>query len=97
MIHNENFLNSYGPFLRVKTSHKTDEVYSLLIAEYANKNTLRLYSPRDPVYKELRDLYRCSQNLKSQYTQVSNFLENKNRLPKSVLLVYQQLQDHLND
>lgn len=77
--------------------HKTDEVDSLLIAEYASKNTLRLYSPRDPTYKELRALYRCSQNLKSQCTQVSNFLENKNRLPKSVLLVYQQLQDHLND
>jgi transposase len=76
--------------------HKTDEVDSLLIAEYASKNTLRLYCPRDPVYKELRALYRCSQNLKSQCTQVSNFLENKNRLPKSVSMAYQQLQDHLN-
>lgn len=75
--------------------HKTDEVDSMLIAEYASKNNLRLYQPPDPVFKELKSLYRCSQNLKLQKTQVNNLLENKKRLPKSVQKVYEKLNIHI--
>lgn len=71
--------------------HKTDEVDSLLIAQYASKNELRVYRPKEPVFKELRCLYRCLQNLNNQQTQTSNFLENKDSLPQSVQQVYQDL------
>ncbi|OJX04473.1 MAG: hypothetical protein BGO76_05220 [Caedibacter sp. 38-128] len=71
--------------------HKTDDVDAHLIAEYASKNELRAYKPKDPALKELRSLYRCLQNLKQQQTQVGNFLENKDCLPKSVEKVYQNL------
>jgi transposase len=79
-------------FAKSKLSrHKTDETDALLIAEYANKNELRPYKPSPSYLKELRSLYRCSQNLKLQKTQISNFLENKDNLPKSVQEVYQTL------
>lgn len=77
--------------------HKTDQVDSFLIAEYASKNELRLYCPRNPIFKELKSLYRCSQNLKHQQSQVTNFLENQERLPKSVAEVYQKLKTYLED
>ncbi|MBN9344226.1 MAG: hypothetical protein BGO76_08550 [Caedibacter sp. 38-128] len=66
-----------------------------LIAEYASKNELRAYKPKDPTLKELRSLYRCLQNLKEQHTQVGNFLETKDCLPKSVEKVYQKLIKHI--
>lgn len=73
------------------TRHKTDEVDALLIAEYASKNTLRLYKPRAEEFKELRSLYRCQQNLKTQHTQVSNYLENEDGLPKVIITTYKKL------
>jgi transposase len=75
--------------------HKTDEIDSLLIAEYASKNDLRLYQPKSPLSKELRALYRCLQNLKNQQTQTNNFLENKELLPKSVRKIYQNITTHI--
>jgi len=79
-------------FARSKLSrHKTDEADALLIAEYASKYELRLYKPQDYTLKELRNLYRCLQNLKQQQTQMSNFLENKDCLPKTVQEVYGEL------
>jgi hypothetical protein len=79
-------------FARSKLSrHKTDDVDALLIAEYASKNDLRLYKPQEPALKEMKCLYRCSQNLKEQQTQVSNYLEKKDCLPKNVQKVYQKL------
>ena len=40
-------------FARSKLSrHKTDEVDALLIAEYAHKNELRDYTPKDPALKD---------------------------------------------
>jgi transposase len=71
--------------------HKTDEVDSLLIAEYASKNELKSYKPKEPVLKELRSLYRCLQNLKEQQTQARNFLENEQCLPESVHNIYKNL------
>ena len=73
----------------------TDEVDSLLIAEFASKNDLRLYKPKDPVIKELRALYKCSQNLKSQKVQAINYLENEESLPKSVKSIYKKLVKNL--
>jgi transposase len=71
--------------------HKTDEVDALLIAEYASKNKLRLYQPRKEEFKQLRSLYRCQQNLKTQHTQVSNYLENEDGLPKVIVTTYRKL------
>ena len=83
-------------FARSRLSrHKTDEVDALLIAEYARKNDLRAYKPKDPLLKELRALYRCLQNLKQQQTQVRNFLENEQSLPKSVQRTYKSLAGHI--
>lgn len=83
-------------FAKSKLSrHKTDEVDALLIAEYARQNDLRAYKPKDPALKELRSLYRCSQNLKQQQTQISNFLENEQCLPKSVQKIYKNLAIHI--
>lgn len=73
------------------TRHKTDGVDALLIAEYASKNTLRLYQPRAEAFKELRSFYRCRQNLKTQHTQVSNYLENEDSLPKAIITTYRKL------
>lgn len=64
--------------------HKTDKVDSMIIAEYASKNDLPLYIPKSKALQELQDLYRCSQNLKAQYVQTQNYLENKNHLAKLV-------------
>jgi len=56
-------------FARSKSSrHKTDKVDSMIIAEYASKNDLVPYVPKSKALQELQDLYRCSQNLKEQYT-----------------------------
>lgn len=71
--------------------HKTDEVDSMLIAEYASKNTLKNYKPQEPHLIELRVLYRCTQNLKKQHTQISHLLEGKDYLPESVFSCYKRL------
>ena len=56
--------------------HKTDKVDSMIIAEFASKNDLTLYAPKDKALQELQDLYRCSQNLKEQHVQTQNYLES---------------------
>ncbi len=75
--------------------HKTDEVDALLIAEYASKNDLRPYEPKDPVSKELQCLYRCLQSLKDQKTQYINLLENEDCLPKIVQDIYKLLKEQI--
>jgi transposase len=83
-------------FARSKLSrHKTDKVDSMIIAEYASKNDLVPYVPKSKALQELQDLYRCSQNLKEQYTQTQNYLENKNHLSKSVCSSYNRLAKHI--
>ena len=83
-------------FAKSKLSrHKTDDVDALLIAEYASKNDLRLYHPKDPVFKELQGLYHCLQSLKDQKTQYINFLENESCLPKSVRDIYTTLKEQI--
>jgi transposase len=73
------------------TRHKTDEVDALVIAQYASKNELRFYKPRDPAFKDLRGFYRCQQNLKSQHSQICNYLENTDSLPSEVVKTYKML------
>jgi transposase len=83
-------------FAKSKLSrHKTDKVDSMIIAEYASKNDLLPYVPKSKVLKELQDLYRCSQNLKTQYVQTQNYLEKKNHLSKSVCSRYNKLAKHI--
>jgi len=83
-------------FAKSKLSrHKTDKVDSMIIAEYASKNDLPLYVPKDKALQELQDLYRCSQNLKEQHAQVQNYLESKDHLPKSVCATYNKLEKHI--
>lgn len=53
------------------------------------------YVPKSHVLQELQDLYRCSQNLKEQYLQTQNYLENKNHLSKSVCSSYTRLAKHI--
>ena len=76
--------------------HKTDEVDAVLIAEYANKNELHPYKPRDSMLKKLRSFYRCQQNLKIQRTQVSNYLENEHTLPDSISIIYRRLLNEID-
>lgn len=83
-------------FAKSKLSrHKTDKVDSMIIAEYASKNDLIQYVPKNPILQELQDLYRCMQNLKEQYLQTQNYLENKKYLPKSVCSSYTKLAKHI--
>ena len=56
--------------------HKTDEVDSVVIAEYASQNSLILYTPSSPEARQLKELYRCSQDLKNQRTQVICHIES---------------------
>jgi len=70
--------------------HKTDRVDAILIAEYANKQKPHLWKPCNPKLKELKELYRCSQALKIQLTQVNNQLENQ-RLMLAVKKVWKAL------
>jgi transposase len=67
----------------------------MIIAEYASKNDLPSYAPKSKALQELQDLYRCSQNLKEQYVQTQNYLENKNHLSKSVYSSYNRLAKHI--
>ena len=73
------------------THHKTDEVDALLIAEYASRNKIRLYKPRDKIFKDLRGFYHCQQNLKIQHAQIINYLENKDSLPQDVVKAYKKI------
>lgn len=83
-------------FAKSKLSrHKTDKVDSMIIAEYASKNDLPQYVPKSKALQELQDLYRCSQNLKEQYVQTQNYLENKEHLSKAVCSSYNRLARHI--
>jgi len=85
-------------FAKSKLSrHKTDEVDASLIAEYASKNDLRPYKPKDSVFKELQGLYRCLQSLKDHKTQLINLQENEQYLPKTVQDVYRNLKAEIEN
>lgn len=84
-------------FARSKLArHKTDKVDSLIIAEYATKYELRPYKPKDSVMSELKDLYRCLQNLKDQQKHINNLLENKDHIARNVCRSYSRIQKFLS-
>ena len=67
----------------------------MIIAEFASKNALTLYAPKDKALQELQDLYRCSQNLKVQYVQTQNYLESNSHLAKSVFSSYSKIAKYI--
>jgi transposase len=67
----------------------------MIIAKYTSKNDLVPYVPKSKALQELQDLYRCSQNLKEQYVQTQNYLEQKNHLSKSVCSSHKRLAKHI--
>ena len=64
--------------------HKTDKVDAALIAEYGATFESISYEPIRGNRKELRSLYRCTQDIKEQITFCINHLENEHLLPKLV-------------
>jgi transposase len=83
-------------FAKSKLSrHKTDKIDSMIIAEYASKNDLSLYVPKNYDLQELQNLYRCLQNLKEQYKQSQNYLENKDHLSSTICSSYKRLSQNI--
>lgn len=56
--------------------NKTDSADALLIANYASKCDPKLFVPKKPLLKEIQEIHRCIQDLKSQLTQTTNRFEN---------------------
>ncbi len=77
--------------------HKTDEVDAMLIAEFALKNDLIAYKPKDPVLKEIQALYRCLNSLKEQYVQSTNHLENRLTMPQSVIDAWENIAANIQE
>ena len=70
---------------------KTDAVDALIIAQYANITELIPYKPKSATFKELKSLHRCLDDLKGQCVQISNHLEHKEHVPKSVTSTWKKL------
>ena len=70
---------------------KTDAVDALIIAQYANITELIPYKPKSATFKELKSLHRCLDDLKGQCVQISNHLEHKEQVPKSVTSTWKKL------
>lgn len=82
-------------FAKAKLSrHKTDKVDSAIIAEYGATFESICYEPIKADRKELRSLYRCTQDLKEQITFCINHLENEHLLPKLVRDNWQKTKKH---
>ncbi len=70
---------------------KIDAVDALIIAQYANITELIPYQPKSAAFKELKALHRCLDDLKGQCVQISNHLEHKEHVPKSVTSTWKKL------
>ena len=70
---------------------KTDAVDALIIAKYANTLELIPYKSKSSAVKELKALHRCLDDLKGQCVQISNHLEHKEHVPKSVTSTWKKL------
>jgi transposase len=70
---------------------KTDAVDALIIAQYANITELIPYQPKSAAFKELKALHRYLDDLKGQCIQISNHLEHKEHVPKSVTSTWKKL------
>lgn len=96
--HNVSIVNPVciNAFAKSKLSrHKTDKIDSLIIAEYASKHDLRPYIPKDQSMLELKDLYRCIQNLKSQKRDINNLLEHSESMSKDACRSYNKVINYL--
>ena len=79
-------------FAKSKLIHtKTDAVDALVIAQYANITELIPYKSQTSAVKELKALHRCLDDLKGQCVQISNHLEYKEHVPKSVTSTWKRL------
>ena len=70
---------------------KTDAVDALIIAQYASITELIPYKPKSAAVKELKSLHRCLDDLKGQCVQISNHLEHKEHVPKSITFTWKKL------
>ena len=77
--------------------NKTDPADALLIANYANKCEPKLFIPKTPILKEIQEIHRCIQDLKSQLNQATNRLENIDLLPKAVSSTWQNMSSNIKD
>lgn len=71
--------------------NKTVATDALLIANFASKCYPRLFTPKKPILKEIQEIHRCIQDLKSQLTQITNRLENIDLLPGAVSSTWQNM------
>jgi hypothetical protein len=72
-------------------------VDAALIAEYASKFDNIAYEPIALERKELRDTYRCSQQINEQITYCRNQLENEEQLPTHVKEMWQTMRQNYQD
>ena len=63
----------------------------MVIAQYANITELIPYKSQTSAVKELKALHRCLDDLKGQCVQISNHLEYKEHVPKSVTSTWKRL------
>ena len=63
----------------------------MVIAQYANITELISYKAQTSAVKELKALHRCLDDLKGQCVQISNHLEHKEHVPKSVTSTWERL------
>lgn len=70
--------------------HKTDKIDAQLIAEYCEKYSPTLWKPLPSEIKQIRELSRCIDALKLQYSQITNQLENTGH-SESVAEVWEDL------
>lgn len=83
-----NDIKGFNEILKWLQIRKLDAV---IIAEYGKQSNLFAYKPKAPKLKEIRYLYRCLNDLKKQKIEITNHLENKDNLPKSVCNTWQRL------
>lgn len=74
--------------------HKTDKVDSAIIAEYGSIFESVSYKPLSTERKELRSLYRFSQDIKVQIVVCINHLENEDLLPSLVRNSWKKTKKH---
>jgi transposase len=79
---------------------KTDKSDSALIAEFCIANNPRLWNPQSLEYRELREVMRTIDSLKTQLNQISNKLESriKNvKVKESITVLVNQIKKQIKD
>ena len=75
------------------TIHKTDPVDAKVIAEYASKNNLVLFKPREPVIQELREHCKALEAYKNHQTLIKNQIEQASS--SKVVKSWKRMQKHI--